>query len=562
MKPFHFALGLGFLLALPTLSWATILHVPGDYTQINQATAAASPGDSIAVGPGTYAEGVPIVITVQLTLYSTDGADATILDGEDTHRILWFFTAKGALVRGFTFVNGVGVDVTPAGGAVLVSRGAEATIEDCVLRQCTAESGGAIYVSDSDFGLGTTLIARGCVFDQNTSTLTGGAAYVVLGAEATFLECTFRGNGTQSYAGAVQAHQATMNFDHCLFKGNSSSNGPGALYYGTAASGYVRSCTFFSNQSGSFSGTILSGSGTHITQNVIAGELVGFGVYGSAATRSCNVFWNNAAGAVGSGSLMPTEVVADPLFCDPSAGDFRVSVGSPCLPGGVGSCGLIGAFGQGCGIQTVITAQIWFGSAQLNVNSGKKWLIAYIQPPTDYQAADIDFGSILLFGNVPGSPGIAPDPSARSKIGDQNHDGVPDLMVGFSQAAVGQVVTQGDAIPIFITGLLAGTPFRGETTLKVTTPSGQGHHLQVTLGGVTAGPREGKPRVTFNVSGEGAGQVEIFDVTGRRLTARTLNGLESGEQTVEIKERIPAGVYVIRFTQGGKAQSKQTVLLH
>jgi hypothetical protein len=43
---------------------------------------------------------------------------------------------------------------------------------------------------------------------------------------------------------------------------------------------------------------------------------------------------------------------ADPFFCDPDNGDFTLSAQSPCLPGnhpdGV-DCGLIGAFGQGCG---------------------------------------------------------------------------------------------------------------------------------------------------------------------------------------------------------------------
>jgi hypothetical protein len=33
--------------------------------------------------------------------------------------------------------------------------------------------------------------------------------------------------------------------------------------------------------------------------------------------------------------------------------DFRVMVGSPCLPDGSIGCGLIGAFGEGCGAISV-----------------------------------------------------------------------------------------------------------------------------------------------------------------------------------------------------------------
>ena len=39
--------------------------------------------------------------------------------------------------------------------------------------------------------------------------------------------------------------------------------------------------------------------------------------------------------------------LADPLFCDPDNGDFRLAEGSPCSPDS-SECGLIGALGVGC----------------------------------------------------------------------------------------------------------------------------------------------------------------------------------------------------------------------
>ena len=64
--------------------------------------------------------------------------------------------------------------------------------------------------------------------------------------------------------------------------------------------------------------------------------------------------------ALNSRTPSPTDLGADPLFCDPAAGDFRVSAGSPCLPGsGHPSCTeRIGALGEGCGT-IAVTPETW-----------------------------------------------------------------------------------------------------------------------------------------------------------------------------------------------------------
>ena len=49
----------------------------------------------------------------------------------------------------------------------------------------------------------------------------------------------------------------------------------------------------------------------------------------------------------------PSDVIADPLFCDPVNGEFTVDGASPCLPQNSNGCGLIGAHWQGCGVVSV-----------------------------------------------------------------------------------------------------------------------------------------------------------------------------------------------------------------
>jgi hypothetical protein len=342
------ALSIGALLLAAMTARATTLHVPGEYPTISLAVAAAVSGDSVAVGAGTWTEGAEILVTVSMTLYSTAGAQATVLDGQDSHRVLRCIFPGEVVIRGFSFVRGRGGTTTPAGGAILAAGGAAVTVEECEFRSCFADHGGAFYVAGSP----TTLAARRCTFEDNTSTVTSGAAYIVIGALATFADCTFRNNETITYAGAVQAHRATMSFERCLFEGNRSGDVAGALYYGTAASGSVRACTFFDHVSpGRIAGTIVAGSGTEITANVFGAEADAFAVtwYTGVGVHSCNVFWDNAAGAMNGAPLDDTETMAHPLFCDPEAGDFHLRPDSPCLPDNSGGCGLIGAFGQGCG---------------------------------------------------------------------------------------------------------------------------------------------------------------------------------------------------------------------
>lgn len=61
---------------------------------------------------------------------------------------------------------------------------------------------------------------------------------------------------------------------------------------------------------------------------------------------SCNVTWPMKMSA--SCAIGADNVVADPLFCAPSSGDFHVDGRSPCAPENSLGCGVIGALPVGC----------------------------------------------------------------------------------------------------------------------------------------------------------------------------------------------------------------------
>lgn len=70
----------------------------------------------------------------------------------------------------------------------------------------------------------------------------------------------------------------------------------------------------------------------------------------------CNLFWDNAGGDYfGDWVPAPTDIHADPEFCDEAAGDYSLSSTSPAAPANSPVCGLIGALDVQCGPVSVET---------------------------------------------------------------------------------------------------------------------------------------------------------------------------------------------------------------
>lgn len=186
---------------------ADTLHVPDDFPTIQEALDAASPDDTILVGPGTWYESLDFD-NKNMILMSTDGSAVTAIDGSNTNASLVSMLHCGtpARVQGFTFQNAdggtpVGQDGTIiVGGAIRIIAG-QPVIEDCIFDNCHSGYGGAIHSGGSQpsvincqflqcsasanggavvliNGLGTF---EGCHFEENHATLMGGAMHIVNG---------------------------------------------------------------------------------------------------------------------------------------------------------------------------------------------------------------------------------------------------------------------------------------------------------------------------------------------------------------------------------------------
>jgi hypothetical protein len=108
-----------------------------------------------------------------------------------------------------------------------------------------------------------------------------------------------------------------------------------------------------------------------------------------------------------------------------------------------------------------VVMEFSFNPKKLNLNSHGNWVTCYLEPPAGYAASDIDIDSILLNGVVPVAMG------APSDIGDEDEDGVPDLMVKFGRVEIAGTVDEGDAVVMTVSGLVAGDCFEGMDVIRV-----------------------------------------------------------------------------------------------
>ncbi|MFP2929181.1 NosD domain-containing protein [Pyxidicoccus sp. 3LG] len=258
------------------------LVVPKHYDTIQAAIDAAFPGDTVYVAPGVYSEHVTLRSGIRLL---GAGAPITLWDGRGESRNLIDFTgARDVEISGFTFRN-VGSDT-------------HCTMTYDLDRWCGGNwYAAAIYADGHDFG--TSARVWNNIFQHN-----GTAVRLYHHALAEVRNNLFLEN---DYALAFSYFQDASSAEDNIFWNNTW------LAIGVQA-GYV-----------------------DLRRNVIAGSYIGLShEYVQTGDIRCNVFIQNQHHAVETHAVPPRvvmgengNVVLDPLFEAPEAGDFRLRPDSP-----------------------------------------------------------------------------------------------------------------------------------------------------------------------------------------------------------------------------------------
>jgi hypothetical protein len=132
----------------------------------------------------------------------------------------------------------------------------------------------------------------------------------------------------------------------------------------------------------------------------------------------------------------------------------------------------------------------------------------------------------------------------------------------------------GNAIAIIVSGTghrvakafesdAAGAPVLHVEYVNDALPVGVGDEPAVALAlhGVSPSPARGPLRVDFSLARPERATLELLDVTGRRVLMRDLGTLSPGRHRAELREPLPAGLYLIRLSQGAATRTAKTVVL-
>lgn len=332
------------LIAAPfaTSTRAATLRVPQEYKTIPLAVTAASDGDVIIVGPGTY--NTPIDFGgKELHLKSAGGPAHTILDVDGAGSVLKFRNGEStdSIVEGFQITGGVGTLIvnTIYGGGILVVDSSP-TIRDNIILSNTAQFGGGIaclsgatpIIENNEIILNGTLhgnsmpAAGGGLYveesrplivdnliENNQSSQTGGGIAAVAGSYPDILDNVIRGNhagpangngggiacesGAATYvegnlvsgngagfgAGLYCGEDATLTVVNNEIRGNATSGAGGGIALADDRNSEIRDNFIHDNMALEGGGIYCQTSNALIRDNEIAHHKTSFGVGAAVA---------------------------------------------------------------------------------------------------------------------------------------------------------------------------------------------------------------------------------------------------------------------------------------
>ena len=200
--------------------------VPDDFPTIQEAVNVARNGNTVLVKPGVYVENLEIKKKT-ITLRSTDGPEATIIDGSGASMPAVKFanvSKSNSTIQGFTIRDGSGTD----GGGIKCIKHKLTITDNVITENSVSETGGAIYIETS--GDKTVTITNNHIFD-NSADIDGGGIYAICkSGESTDIvidgNC-LEDNRAGDYGGGLYIEGLAATIQDNVVSGNASGHGGG-----------------------------------------------------------------------------------------------------------------------------------------------------------------------------------------------------------------------------------------------------------------------------------------------------------------------------------------------
>ena len=345
---------------------ATIINVPADQPTIQAGITAAANTDTILVQPGTYVENINYngkLITVGslfLTTQDTSYISSTIIDGNGSGSVVSFLSGEDSTVVlcGFTITDGS----ADWGGGICCS-GSNPILHDMIVSGNAADYGGGIYYSgNSDL--------RNVTISNNSAVYSGGGIYC-FSSNSTLENVTVTGNSAY-WGGGIYFYSCNPNLQDVTISNNYG-------YMGSGICCWDNSCPSLKNVivSGNYGdgNTIFcyNNSNPIFENNTISGNSSGGSLkYCIVCYINCSpvlintILWNESMTEIyfdhihypddpnsitisysdirggesgifnnnGTVNWMEGNIDSDPLFVNPSIGNYHLQPISPCIDAG------------------------------------------------------------------------------------------------------------------------------------------------------------------------------------------------------------------------------------
>jgi len=330
---------------------AAVLHVPSEYSTIQDGIDFSQDGDTVLVENGRYYEtidfsGKAILLTSNF-LFTGDEVyiDSTIIDASLTAG-----TIHNSVV---TFLNGENSNSRLIGFTIT---GGTATFIDNPVDQVSDYYGGGILC------IGSSPIISDLYVRDNHSPRTGGGVYL-LQASPVLERLTITDN-TAGWGAGISMHSSEPSLLWSVVADNVAQQNSGGIDVAYNSVAYLDHLTVTRNHvlgAGLSGGLALYENSTaHVMNSIIyenSPEEVDFVSFGTPNTASFhyNLIPGGEAGIAEYGQSLTWgegNIEGDPLFCDVWVDDFHLATGSPCIGAGESNSS-VGAHPQGCDAQGV-----------------------------------------------------------------------------------------------------------------------------------------------------------------------------------------------------------------